>query len=78
MDIKNPLFETIDLLQDRIRSLRKSVAPDERIIIAFAGVPGSGKSTIAAALLAQLQHAGINDVAIVPMVWKTPSDKTRS
>jgi len=78
MDSTNPLFETIDLLQDRIRSIRTSVAPDERIMIALAGVPGSGKSTIAAALLAQLQHAGINDVAVVPMVRETPSYNVRS
>ncbi|KAK5112091.1 hypothetical protein LTR85_011672 [Meristemomyces frigidus] len=56
-----------EVLQDRITLLRETVNPDERIIIALAGVPGSGKSTVTAKLLAGLAREGIDDVAVVPM-----------
>lgn len=58
----------LDHLQEAISGLRQTVNEDERILIALAGIPGSGKSTVAAALLEQLRHTGINDVAVVPMV----------
>jgi DNA replication protein DnaC len=41
---------------------------DSRMLIALAGVPGSGKSTVSQALLLELSTRGIHDVAIVPMV----------
>jgi tRNA uridine 5-carbamoylmethylation protein Kti12 len=37
-------------------------------LIALAGVPGSGKSTVSQELLLELSSRGIHDVAIVPMV----------
>ena len=39
-----------------------------RILIALAGVPGSGKSTVSQALLVELSARNVQDVAIVPMV----------
>ncbi|CAO2653822.1 Nn.00g105550.m01.CDS01 [Neocucurbitaria sp. VM-36] len=39
----------------------------ERILVAMAGVPGSGKSTVSQALLAELSARNIHNVAIVPM-----------
>ncbi|KAF9730946.1 hypothetical protein PMIN06_004604 [Paraphaeosphaeria minitans] len=38
-----------------------------RILVALAGVPGSGKSTVSAALLEELAARGITDIAVVPM-----------
>ncbi|KAK5126506.1 hypothetical protein LTR08_004758 [Meristemomyces frigidus] len=57
----------VHLLQNRIASLRDTVKPDERIIIALAGAPGSRKSTVTARLLAELNCRGVKDVAVVPM-----------
>ncbi|KAL1598563.1 hypothetical protein SLS59_006850 [Nothophoma quercina] len=37
------------------------------MLVALAGVPGSGKSTVSSALLEELASRGIRDVAIVPM-----------
>lgn len=42
--------------------------PHRRILIALAGVPGSGKSTVSDSVVAELSSRGIQDVAIVPMV----------
>lgn len=42
--------------------------PRQRILIALAGVPGSGKSTVSHALLAELQLRDVHDVVVVPMV----------
>jgi tRNA uridine 5-carbamoylmethylation protein Kti12 len=42
------------------------------MLVALAGVPGSGKSTISSALLQELTGRGIQDVAIVPMVGLVP------
>lgn len=62
------LDEAIEVLQDRLVALRKKVDPRRRIIVAFAGAPGSGKSTITAGMLAGLQKTGISDVGVIPMV----------
>ncbi|KAH9904299.1 phosphoribulokinase/uridine kinase [Xylariomycetidae sp. FL2044] len=64
--------KTIATLCARIRFLLKQNAsrPRERILIALAGVPGSGKSTISAALLRTLalESSELKDeVAVVPM-----------
>ncbi|RXG47332.1 hypothetical protein VDGE_30822 [Verticillium dahliae] len=41
--------------------------PRQRVLIALAGVPGSGKSTVATALLEDLNRHGIRHVAVLPM-----------
>ena len=68
MTVSINLSGAIDVLQDRILALRATTPSHRRIIVALTGVPGAGKSTIAAGLLVQLQHAGVRDVTIVPMV----------
>ena len=60
--------EMIHALQDRIVGLRQSEIESTRIVIALAGMPGSGKSTIATKLLQKLHQTGVQDVAVVPMV----------
>lgn len=65
------LLKTILNLKDRINKLlqhQKTKDPTQRILIALAGVPGSGKSTISDALLRLLPEYGIHDVAVLPMV----------
>lgn len=65
------LDETICGLRDRIqRLLTKQAAsnPQGRILIALAGVPGSGKSTVSDALLRTLPEHGVQGVAVLPMV----------
>lgn len=61
------LGRTIDDLCQRIFALRKANR-QRRVFIAMAGVPGSGKSTISNALLGALQHNGVRNVAVIPMV----------
>lgn len=68
MEISGSLIGACEILQDRLISLLNNLPPKRRIVIALAGVPGSGKSTIAAALLAHLDKAGIRDILIAPMV----------
>lgn len=67
----------VDTLQEAILDLvrriekllsRQSANPRQRILVALAGVPGSGKSTVSHAVLAELELRGVKDVAIVPMV----------
>ena len=60
---------TLDLV-NRIEKLlqRQASNPCQRMLVALAGVPGSGKSTVSHALLQELAKRDINDVAIVPMV----------
>ncbi|KAJ4362338.1 hypothetical protein N0V83_010431 [Neocucurbitaria cava] len=66
----------VDTLQEAILDLvrriekllsRQSANPRQRILVALAGVPGSGKSTVSHAVLAELELRGVTDVAIVPM-----------
>ncbi|KAH6031841.1 hypothetical protein HBI83_022470 [Parastagonospora nodorum] len=63
------LHEAILDLVKRVEKLLTSQAsnPRQRILVALAGVPGSGKSTISNALIAELALRGIQDVSIVPM-----------
>jgi len=68
MEISGNLVGACAILQDRIISLLNNSPPKRRIVIALAGVPGSGKSTIATTLLAHLDRAGIRDVVVAPMV----------
>ncbi|KAJ8109471.1 hypothetical protein OPT61_g7436 [Boeremia exigua] len=59
---------TPDLVSRIERLLEQGASdPRQRILVALAGVPGSGKSTVSNALLQELIRRGINDVAIVPM-----------
>lgn len=64
------LTEPTPDLASRIEMLlqRQASEPRQRILVALAGVPGSGKSTVSQALLQELGRRGIEDVAIVPMV----------
>lgn len=68
MEISGSFVDAYAILQDRLLSLLNDSPSKRRIIIALAGVPGSGKSTIATGLLAHLDRAGIRDVVIAPMV----------
>lgn len=68
---------TVDTFHDTILDLvkrvekllfRQATEPHQRILVGLAGVPGSGKSTVSNALLAELALRGVNDVVVVPMV----------
>ncbi|KAK5742056.1 hypothetical protein LTR17_003564 [Elasticomyces elasticus] len=67
MELSTSLSGAVEVLQDRVLRLMKGRPENRRILIALAGVPGSGKSTITAALLAQLEHAGVRNAVVVPM-----------
>lgn len=62
----------LDLVK-RVEKLlfRQAAEPHQRILIGLAGVPGSGKSTVSNALLAELAVRGVQDVAVVPMVSRS-------
>lgn len=62
--------ETILDLARRVEKLlaRQAGNPRQRILVGLAGVPGSGKSTVSDALIAELVLRGVQDVAVVPMV----------
>ncbi|KAL2204982.1 phosphoribulokinase/uridine kinase [Sarocladium strictum] len=63
--------DSVSLLCKRIEALvaaKSLTAPGERVLIALAGVPGSGKSTISSALLEALPKYGVENVAVLPMV----------
>lgn len=67
--------QTTASLCDRIEYLLEKLAayPKQRIMIALAGVPGSGKSTVCAAVLKALSCRGIEDISVVPMVCNIQS-----
>lgn len=69
-DAVTRLEETVACLCARVQDLlvRNASYPRQRILIALAGVPGSGKSTISTALLQALPYYGIENAAVVPMV----------
>lgn len=61
-----------DAILDLVRRVEKLLSrqaadPRDRILVALAGVPGSGKSTVSHALLAELATRNVHDVAVVPM-----------
>ena len=68
------LTEPILDLVSRVERLleRQAFNPRQRMLVALAGVPGSGKSTVSTALLQELARRGLQDVAIVPMVSPVP------
>ncbi|KAM5346112.1 hypothetical protein ACJ41O_009117 [Fusarium nematophilum] len=64
------LAKTVTKLRERIERLllqQKLSDPTQRILIAMAGVPGSGKTTISNALIQELNKYGIQDIAVLPM-----------
>ncbi|KAJ3459880.1 hypothetical protein MRS44_015953 [Fusarium solani] len=64
------LIKTIQTLRERVDLLllqQKLSAPTRRVLIALAGVPGSGKTTVSDALIQDLNKDGIRDVAVLPM-----------
>ncbi|KAF5230575.1 hypothetical protein FANTH_13777 [Fusarium anthophilum] len=64
------LVKTVGKLIERVERLltrQKLSAPTQRILIALAGVPGSGKTTLSDALIKELKKNGISDVAVLPM-----------
>jgi len=58
------------LLAKRTENLlsRQASDPGRRMLVALAGVPGAGKSTVSDALITELTARGNKDVAVVPMV----------
>ncbi|KAK3201325.1 hypothetical protein GRF29_185g623412 [Pseudopithomyces chartarum] len=69
-NIAETLTTTILNLAKRIEALlarQQSSDSPARLLIALAGVPGSGKSTVSQALLLELAAKGIEDVVVVPM-----------
>lgn len=61
-------MDRIPYLLDRIAHLRKCSRNDQRVLIAVAGGPGSGKSTLCTALLQHAQEQELYDIIAVPMV----------
>ncbi|KAH6655779.1 phosphoribulokinase/uridine kinase [Truncatella angustata] len=64
------LDEAVNTLCVRIESLlaRQKLCPKQRLLVALAGVPGSGKSTVSGALMRALMQRGIHSgVVVVPM-----------
>ncbi|KAH8901529.1 P-loop containing nucleoside triphosphate hydrolase protein [Thozetella sp. PMI_491] len=56
-------------LCERVEGLlaQHSSTPRKRILIALAGVPGSGKTTISTALMEELQRRNMQNIMVVPM-----------
>jgi pantothenate kinase len=58
-----------DIFLQRLEVLTKlDTCPGKRIIIALAGAPGSGKSTVAAALTKRFNATHKEKLQVVPMV----------
>lgn len=68
--VTTKMDQTIAELGERLTSLLERNPPSShrRILIALAGVPGSGKSTISAALVKKFSTSGLEKIAILPMV----------
>lgn len=76
MTVDGTLHDTVLMLTERIERLlkrQKATNPRRRVLIALAGVPGSGKSTISDALLQMLPEHGIDDLAVLPMASRVSS-----
>jgi len=59
-----------DILLRRVEHLIEQESnPQNRIVIALAGAPGSGKSTIASALTEVFNASHTEQLQVVPMVW---------
>ena len=66
----NELDKTINTLCDRVQKLlsRHAAYPRERVLIALAGVPGSGKTTVSSAVMERLRSRGVGRIMVAPMV----------
>jgi adenylylsulfate kinase-like enzyme len=53
---------------ERLLNQQKLSGSTQRVLIALAGVPGSGKTTISDALIKELKKKGISHVSVLPMV----------
>ena len=62
-DIEQTLYERIQLLLKLNHD-----SPERRILIALAGAPGSGKSTISASLITRWNSKNEEHIQVVPMV----------
>jgi putative protein kinase ArgK-like GTPase of G3E family len=64
------LDQIVAILCQRIATLltRQAATPRQRTLIALAGVPGSGKSTISSALIRQLSSKDAKYITVMPMV----------
>ena len=74
VDGADTLEEPIATLSKRIDDLliKRLLQPNQRIMIALAGVPGSGKSTVSTQLLRSIRQRGVENVMVVPMVRLSP------
>lgn len=63
---------SVDILCRRVAALQERIprSTRRRILITLAGVPGSGKSTVATALTTSLREKGVENVVVLPMVLK--------
>jgi Mrp family chromosome partitioning ATPase len=63
---------SVDILCRRVAALQERFprSTRRRILITLAGVPGSGKSTVATALTTSLREQGAENVVVLPMVLK--------
>jgi len=64
--LTGPTLDLVSHIEELLQ--RQASNPRQRMLVALAGVPGSGKSTVSHALLQELAIRGIKDIAIVPMV----------
>lgn len=67
------LDKIVETLRARVEHLlaRQAADPSRRILIALAGVPGAGKTTVTSALLRDFAKRGMDSVVVVPMVQHT-------
>ncbi|KAF1357386.1 nicotinamide riboside kinase [Lizonia empirigonia] len=63
--LAGPILDLVSRIEKLLR--RQASNPRQRMLVALAGVPGSGKSTVSQALLQELAVRSVNDVAVVPM-----------
>lgn len=64
--LTGPILDLVSRVEKLLH--RQASHPHQRMLVALAGVPGSGKSTVSHALLQELTGSGTHDVAVVPMV----------
>lgn len=54
------MSDALTVVVDRLRALRKSLAPDRAALVAVSGIDAAGKGWLAARMTAGLQSAGLN------------------
>lgn len=62
-EVEKSLYKRLQRLLERSAS-----HPERRILIALAGTPGSGKSTIASALVRSFNATNKEKIQVIPMV----------